>query len=142
MTEFTPFASLFGGMLIGASALVLMALNGKIVGMSSITSQSLPPWGGLSDAAWRIAFILGLVAAPLIYSTIVGPIHQTISANLPLMTAAGLLVGFGSVLGSGCTSGHGVCGLSRYSQRSMVATGTFMAVSAATVFVTRHVVGG
>lgn len=142
MTEFTPFASLFGGMLIGASALVLMALNGKIVGMSSITSQSLPPWGGLSDAAWRIAFILGLVAAPLIYNTIVGPIHQTISANLPLMTAAGLLVGFGSVLGSGCTSGHGVCGLSRYSQRSMVATGTFMAVSAATVFVTRHVVGG
>ena len=82
-----------------------------------------------------------LIAAPLLYQALSGPIEQTVSANQPLMVVAGLLVGFGSVFGSGCTSGHGVCGLSRFSQRSMVATGTFMIVAMATVFVTRHILG-
>ena len=142
MTEFTPLASLIGGMMIGASVLMLMAFNGKIAGMSSITSQSLPPWSGLPDTVWRIAFIAGLFGAPFIFQAINGPVHQTVSGNLPLMVVAGLLVGFGSVMGSGCTSGHGVCGLARLSPRSAVSTGTFMAVAAATVFVTRHIIGG
>ena len=142
MTEFTPFASLFGGVLIGVSALMLMAFNGRIAGISGIASNSLPPWVGRSDVAWRVAFIVGLVAAPLLFLAVKGPIEQTVSSNLPLMVVAGLLVGFGSVFGSGCTSGHGVCGLSRLSPRSIVATGTFMAVAAATVFFTRHIIGG
>ena len=142
MTEFTPFASLFGGVLIGLSALMLMAFNGRIAGISGIAGNSLPPWAGRSDVAWRVAFIVGLVAAPLLYRAAHGPIEQTVSGNLPLMVVAGLLVGFGSVFGSGCTSGHGVCGLSRLSTRSIVATGTFMTVAAATVFFTRHIIGG
>lgn len=142
MTEFTPFASFFGGMLIGVSALILMALNGRIAGISGITSGALPPWPANAETGWRIAFLAGLVAAPLLYQITSGSIERSISGNLPLMTAAGLLVGFGSVFGSGCTSGHGVCGLSRVAPRSIAATGTFMAVAAATVFVTRHLIGG
>ena len=142
MTEFTPFASFFGGMLIGASALILMAFNGRIAGISGITSAVLPPLPAASEAAWRIAFLAGLIAAPLLFQLASGPIERTVSISLPLMIAAGLLVGFGSVFGSGCTSGHGVCGLSRMAPRSMAATGTFMAVAALTVFVTRHVIGG
>jgi uncharacterized membrane protein YedE/YeeE len=142
MTEFTPLASLFGGTLIGASALLLMALNGRTVGISGISSAVLPPMPAASEVAWRVAFLAGLVAAPLIYQAAAGPMERTVSANLPLMISAGLLVGFGSVVGGGCTSGHGVCGLSRMAPRSMAATATFMAVAAATVFVTRHVIGG
>ena len=142
MTEFTPFASLFGGMLIGASALILMAFNGRVAGISGITSNALPPWPGMSDAGWRLAFLAGIIAAPLLYQIAAGPVERTVSGNLPLMLAAGLLVGFGSVFGSGCTSGHGVCGLSRVAPRSIAATGTFMLVAAATVFVTRHMIGG
>ena len=141
MTEFTPIPSLIGGVLIGLSALMLMAFNGRIAGISGIASNSLPPWSDRSETGWRIAFIAGLIAAPLLYQALSGPIEQTVSANQPLMVVAGLLVGFGSVFGSGCTSGHGVCGLSRFSQRSMVATGTFMIVAMATVFVTRHILG-
>ena len=142
MTEFTPVASLIGGVLIGTSALMLMALNGKIAGISGIAGNSLPPWRSDSDTNWRIAFIAGLIAAPVFFQAAYGPIEQNVSGNLPMMTLAGLLVGFGSVLGSGCTSGHGVCGLSRFAPRSIVATGTFMAVAAVTVFITRHVIGG
>lgn len=142
MTEFTPFASLFGGMLIGASALILMALNGRIAGISGITSGALPPWPAVSESGWRVAFLAGLVAAPLLYQIFAGPVERSVSANLPLMIAAGLFVGFGSVFGSGCTSGHGVCGLSRIAPRSIAATATFMLVAAATVFLTRHVLGG
>lgn len=142
MTEFTPFASFFGGMLIGVAALILMALNGRIAGISGITSSALPPWTGGAETGWRIAFLAGLIAAPLLYLVTRGPFEQSVSDNLPLMIAAGLLVGFGSVFGSGCTSGHGVCGLSRVAPRSIAATGTFMAVAAATVFVTRHLIGG
>jgi len=141
MTEFTPFSSLIGGMMIGLSAVLLMAWEGRIAGISGIAGRLLPPW---RDGAFlsRLGFVLGLVAAPLVVMALTGaPVVQTVSSNLPLMVAAGLIVGFGSVYGGGCTSGHGVCGLSRLSKRSFAATGVFMAVAVATVLVTRHVIG-
>lgn len=138
MTEFTPIASTVGGILIGLSAVLLMAWEGRIAGISGIASRLLPPY---ADGAFpsRLGFVLGLVAAPLIYLLVTGnEVLQTVSSNLPLMAVAGLLVGFGSAYGSGCTSGHGVCGLSRLSIRSLVATITFMATAFATVFIVRH----
>jgi len=141
MTEFTPIASTIGGVLIGLSAVLLMVWEGRIAGISGIASRLLPPYadGGLSS---RLGFVLGVVAAPPIYLMATGnEVLQAVSSNLPLMAVAGLLVGFGSVYGSGCTSGHGVCGLSRLSTRSLVATFTFMATAFATVFIVRHVLG-
>ena len=142
MTNFTPIASLLGGALIGASAVLLMAAHGRIAGISGIVSRLLPPYGdnGLSG---RLAFVLGLVAAPFAVSAATGiTVTQTVSGNLALMVGAGLLVGFGTVWGNGCTSGHGVCGIARLSPRSIVATLAFMAAAAATVFVVRHAMGG
>lgn len=142
MTEFTPLASLLGGMMIGLSAVLLMLWEGRIAGISGIAARLLPPY---LDGAFpsRLGFVIGLAAAPLAMMAVTGvTVMQTVSSNLPLMVAAGLLVGFGSVWGNGCTSGHGVCGLSRLSTRSMVATGIFMAVAFVTVFVVRHVAGG
>ncbi|WP_404863927.1 YeeE/YedE family protein [Georhizobium sp. MAB10] len=139
MTEFTPLASLAGGALIGLSAVLLMAFEGRIAGISGIAGRLLPPYG---DAGFRsrLAFVIGLIAAPLAYGFATGaPVTQTVSSNVALMVAAGLLVGFGSVYGNGCTSGHGVCGLSRLSARSLVATIVFMATAFVTVFVTHHV---
>jgi uncharacterized membrane protein YedE/YeeE len=139
MTEFTPIASLIGGALIGLSAVLLMLLEGRIAGISGIAARLLPPYrkGGVLS---RLGFVVGLVAAPLLVMTVTGaPVAQTVSSNLPLMLIAGLLVGFGSVYGSGCTSGHGVCGLARLSPRSLLATLIFMAVAIATVFIVRHV---
>jgi len=142
MTEFTPWASLIGGAMIGLSAVLLMLWEGRIAGISGIAGRLLPPY---RDGAFlsRLGFIGGIVAAPLLISLASGtPVSQTISSNVPLMIVAGLLVGFGSVWGNGCTSGHGVCGLSRLSPRSIVATATFMATAFITVFVVRHVIGG
>ncbi len=140
MTEFTPWASLFGGVLIGIAAVLLMAWEGRIAGISGIAGRILPPWHDEALPS-RLGFVVGLVAAPRLYLLATGaPVAQTVSTNLPLMTAAGLLVGFGSTWGNGCTSGHGVCGLSRLSLRSFVATGVFMATAIVTVFVTRHLV--
>ena len=142
MTEFTPWASLIGGAMIGLSAVLLMLWEGRIAGISGIAGRLLPSY---RDGAFlsRLGFIGGIVAAPLLISLASGtPVSQTISSNVPLMVIAGLLVGFGSVWGNGCTSGHGVCGLSRLSPRSMVATATFMATAFITVFVVRHVIGG
>ena len=140
MTEFTPIASTLGGVLIALSAVLLMLSMGKIAGISGITSQLLPPVA--ADYGWRAAFVVGLISAPLAVRFVSGAtVEQTVSSNLPLMAVAGLLVGFGSVFGSGCTSGHGVCGISRLSGRSIAATLIFMAVAILTVFVTRHVVG-
>ncbi|MDQ6437040.1 YeeE/YedE family protein [Mesorhizobium sp. LHD-90] len=141
MTEFTPLASLIGGALIGLSAVLLMAIEGRVAGVSGIAARLLPPFrGGLPLAP--LGFVMGLVAAPFAVMAVTGvPIVQTVSSNLPLMGAAGLLVGFGTALGSGCTSGHGVCGLSRLSPRSLAAVVTFMATAFLTVFVVRHVVG-
>lgn len=141
MTDFTPIASTIGGVLIGLSAVLLMAWEGRIAGISGIAARLLPPYldGALLS---RLGFVLGLVAAPLAYAAISSTdVVQTVSSNLPLMALAGLLVGFGSVYGNGCTSGHGVCGLSRLSLRSLVATLTFMATAFATVFTVRHVLG-
>lgn len=142
MTEFTPLTALLGGGLIGLAAVILMAFNGRIAGISGIASAALPPWKNLDDVGWRIAFIAGLMIAPPLMQALAGNIVQTVSSNVPLMIGAGLLVGFGSVFGNGCTSGHGVCGLSRLSMRSLIATGTFMAVAIVTVAVSRHLVGG
>lgn len=142
MTEFTPIASLIGGALIGCAAVLLMAANGRIAGISGIVSALLPPASG-EDFLPRLTFVGGLVSAPLLYQFASGEaVSQTVSSDLVLMAMAGLLVGYGSVYGSGCTSGHGVCGLARLSMRSLAATVTFMAVAIVTVYVTRHVVGG
>lgn len=138
MTEFTPVASLLGGMFIGLSAVLLMALEGRVAGISGIASRLLPPYR--DSVLPRLAFVVGLLLAPLVATAVTGkPVLQTVSPNVALMIAAGLIVGFGSVLGSGCTSGHGVCGLARLSVRSLVATLTFMATAFITVFVMRHV---
>lgn len=138
MTEFTPLPSLFGGVLIGLAAVLLMAANGRIAGISGIASRILPPYEE-GEIGARLAFIAGLVAAPFLYLAFGGSLVQTVGDSLPLMAIAGLLVGFGSTYGGGCTSGHGVCGLARLSMRSVVATGVFMGVAMATVFVVRHV---
>jgi len=141
MTQFTPIASLIGGMMIGLSAVLMLLLEGRIAGISGIASRLFPPYSDRAFAG-RLAFIAGLVAAPLLMAAAGMPVVQTVSNNALLMAAAGILVGFGSVWGSGCTSGHGVCGLARLSPRSLVATGVFMATGFLTVFVVRHVMGG
>ena len=137
-TSFTPVTSLLGGALIGASAVMLMALTGRIAGVSGIAARLLPPYEDRAFAG-RLAFVAGLVAAPIIALLATGRLPaQTIEANAVMLLLAGLLVGFGSVWGNGCTSGHGVCGISRLSVRSLIATITFMATGFATVFATRH----
>ncbi|WP_439594432.1 YeeE/YedE family protein [Falsiroseomonas sp.] len=140
-TEFTPWASLAGGALIGLSAVLLMAVAGRIAGISGILGRLLPPFTEPGLGA-RLAFVLGLVAAPLVVGLASGavPVPQ-IAAGPGLLGVAGLLVGFGSIWGNGCTSGHGVCGLARLSPRSAVAVLVFMATAIATVFVTRHLLG-
>jgi uncharacterized membrane protein YedE/YeeE len=142
-TEFTPLLSLLGGVLIGASALMVMAIFGRIAGISGISSGMLaaflPMRGAPADAAWRVSFIIGLIAAPLVYALYAGGLPaQTVPTSLIGMAIAGLAVGVGTGLGSGCTSGHGVCGLARLSPRSLVAVLTFMGTGALTVFILRH----
>jgi uncharacterized protein len=137
-TAFTPIASLAGGALIGLSAVMLMALTGRIAGVSGIAAGILPPYAD-RELAGRVAFIAGLIAAPLVVLVVTGKLPaQTIQAGGAILSIAGFLVGFGSVWGNGCTSGHGVCGLSRLSVRSLVATATFMVTGIVTVFVARH----
>jgi uncharacterized membrane protein YedE/YeeE len=132
-THFTPWASLAGGVLIGVAAAMLVLLSGRIAGISGIVGGLLRPVRG--DAAWRVAFIAGLLAAPLMLGQAV---PARIDAGTGMLAIAGLLVGIGTSVGSGCTSGHGVCGLSRLSPRSLVATAAFMLAGIATVFVARH----
>lgn len=145
ITAFTPWASLLGGALIGLSAVMVMGLFGRIAGISGITNGFLgavvPMSGAPRDRDWRLAFLLGLIAAPLVVMLAGGTVEQTVPSSLGGMAVAGLLVGLGTALGSGCTSGHGVCGLARLSRRSLVAVLTFMAAGFATVFVLRHVLG-
>jgi uncharacterized protein len=137
-TSFTPIASLLGGALIGLSAVMLMALTGRIAGVSGIAVRLFPPYDD-RELAGRLAFVAGLVAAPVVVLVATGRLPaQTIEAHAAILALAGFLVGFGSVWGNGCTSGHGVCGLSRLSVRSLLATSTFMAFGIATVFVARH----
>jgi uncharacterized membrane protein YedE/YeeE len=137
-TEFTPIAALVGGALIGLSAVMLMAFHGRIAGVSGIAARLFPPYAD-GEFLGRLGFVLGLVAAPLVVTLASGrPPVLVIEASGVVLVVAGLLVGFGSIYGSGCTSGHGVCGLSRLSLRSLVATLVFMTVAVVTVFVTRH----
>jgi uncharacterized membrane protein YedE/YeeE len=136
--SFTPWSALVGGGLIGLGAAILVLFNGRIAGVAGIAGGLLRPAPG--EVAWRSAFIAALIAAPVIYSIVAGPPTLTIDAGYPTLIVAGLLVGIGTRYGSGCTSGHGVCGVSRLSPRSMVATLAFMAAGFATVFVVRHLV--
>lgn len=137
-TSFTPVASALGGALIGLSAVLLMALKGRIAGVSGIVSRLLPPYED-NEFAGRLAFAAGLIAAPVLVWLASGSFPaQTIEAGAPVLVVAGILVGFGSVWGNGCTSGHGVCGLSRLSVRSLVATLAFMATGVITVLLMRH----
>jgi uncharacterized membrane protein YedE/YeeE len=137
--NFTPWASLFGGVLIGTAATIFLFLNGRIAGISGIMGGLLRPSRG--DVAWRLAIIAGMVGAPLVYALALPFPDVQVDANVPTLIAGGLLVGLGTRYGSGCTSGHGICGLSRRSPRSMVATLAFMLAGFATVYLTRHWLG-
>jgi uncharacterized membrane protein YedE/YeeE len=140
MEHFTPFSALAGGALIGLAAVVLMLFQGRIAGISGIIGGVLSPKSG--DVAWRVVFLLGLVGGAGLTGALFGLVPAAPVRSLALVAAAGALVGFGTRLGSGCTSGHGVCGIARLSTRSLLATGLFMTSAAAVVFVTRHVIGG
>lgn len=134
---FTPWTALGGGVLIGLSAALFVLLNGRIAGISGVVGGLLHPRAG--DVAWRIAFVAGLVLAPLCYGLITTVPPSTVDADYPLLFLAGICVGGGTRFGAGCTSGHGVCGISRLSPRSIVATMIFMAGGFITVFLIRHV---
>jgi uncharacterized protein len=141
VTPFTPLAATVGGVLIGVAAVMLMACNGRIAGISGILGRLFPPYAH-SDPLGAACFVLGLIAAPLLYAAVTGvPFAQTVSSDASLMAIAGLLVGYGTTLGGGCTSGHGVCGIARLSPRSIAATCIFMATAFVTVFVMRHAIG-
>ncbi|MBX3272660.1 MAG: YeeE/YedE family protein [Sandaracinaceae bacterium] len=140
MDHFTPLASTVGGLLIGLSATMLLLFNGRIAGISGILAGAVAPSG---DAGWRWAFLGGLVAGGLATFLVAPELFAVdYDRTLPMVIAAGVIVGVGTRIGSGCTSGHGVCGLSRLSARSMVATVTFMATGALTVLAVRLLMGG
>ncbi len=134
---FSPWSAAFGGALLGVAAVLFALLAGRIAGVSGIVGGLLRPARG--DVAWRVAFAGGLVAAPLAYSLLAPPAAMRVDASIPMLLLAGALVGFGSRLGSGCTSGHGVCGISRLSPRSLAATAIFMATGFLATFLVRHV---
>jgi uncharacterized membrane protein YedE/YeeE len=136
---FTPGTALAGGVLIGLAAALFLLFNGRIAGISGILGGLLRPAEG--DRIWRLAFVFGLIASPLLWQLVAPLPGLQIDAGYPLLIAAGLIVGFSTRYGSGCTSGHGVCGLSRLSPRSLVATLCFMATGFATVYVVRHLIG-
>jgi uncharacterized membrane protein YedE/YeeE len=136
-SHFTPWASLAGGMLIGAAAAMLVLLSGRIAGISGILGGLVALQRG--DVAWRLAFIGGLLIAPALLVVAGKDMTVRVDASFAVLGIAGLLVGLGTRYGSGCTSGHGVCGISRLSPRSLVATAAFMAAGIVTVFVTRHI---
>lgn len=137
--NFTPWTSLIGGMLIGAAAALFISFNGRIAGISGILGGLLKPSKG--DILWRVAFLGGMVAAPLVYGLAAQLPGATVDADVGTLVVAGLLVGLGTRYGAGCTSGHGVCGIARLSPRSLVATAAFMAAGFATVYVVRHLLG-
>ena len=141
MEHFTPIASLCGGMLIGLGAALLLLCDGKIAGISGIVGGLLSPTTG--DTAWRALFLLGLVTGGLFFTVFAPQVFTiAISRSTGALVLAGLLVGFGTRLGNGCTSGHGVCGISRFSPRSVVATLIFMITGIVTVYIINHLLGG
>jgi uncharacterized membrane protein YedE/YeeE len=140
MANFTPVSAAIGGALIGLAAVLLMLLTGRIAGISGIVGSLLRPTA--AELPWRVAFVVGLIAAPLLFRAAGGATPAiAVTPSLGLAVLGGLLVGYGTQLGSGCTSGHGVCGLARLSPRSLAATITFLLVALVTVFVTRHLLG-
>jgi uncharacterized membrane protein YedE/YeeE len=136
---FTPWSAAIGGVIIGIAVALLVLVNGRVAGISGIVGGMLLPRAG--DFVWRLAFVAGLLVAPLIYAAVAARPAITIEAGYPVLVGAGLLVGLGTRFANGCTSGHGVCGLSRLSPRSLVATLSFMAAGFITVFLVRHVLG-
>jgi uncharacterized protein len=138
-THFTPWASLAGGIMLGLASALFILVNGRILGISGILGGLLRPLKG--DTGWRLAFLAGMLAAPLLYFVVAGPTMPRIDAGWATVVVAGLLVGVGTRYGSGCTSGHGVCGLSRLSPRSLVATLAFMGAGFVTVYLARHALG-
>lgn len=148
MDTFTPVSALSGGVLIGLSAVILMAFNGRIAGITGILGGIMSGWltAPPQDRHWRLAFLTGLIAAPALYTVFqIAPVIVNFSeagtVSPRILVVGGLCVGFGTHLGGGCTSGHGICGNARFSVRSLVATLTFMASGMATVFIVRHVIG-
>ena len=137
--SFTPWASLAGGVIIGIAAAMFILLNGRIAGISGVIGGLLKPARG--DISWRVAFLAGLVGAPLLYALVTELPRPRIDAGYAALVAAGLLVGIGTRYGAGCTSGHGVCGISRLSPRSLLATAAFMLAGFVTVYVLRHLLG-
>ena len=141
MSNFTPLSALAGGALIGLAAAIYILGLGRVAGVSGILGSLLRPRSG--DAPAQFAFVAGLIAAPLLMGAAGVPLPPiSVDASLPAVIAGGVLVGYGTRLGGGCTSGHGVCGIARFSTRSLAATALFMAAGAAVVFVARHVIGG
>jgi uncharacterized membrane protein YedE/YeeE len=139
--HFTPWSSLSGGILLGVASALFILINGRILGISGILGGLLPP--KLGDTSWRIAFLLGMFAAPTVFHAVVPAEYinaPRIEATEWMIVVAGLLVGIGTRYASGCTSGHGVCGLSRLSPRSLIATASFMGAGFITVFVVRHLI--
>jgi len=138
--HFTPFASLTGGIILGVASAIFILINGRVLGISAILGGLMPPKMG--DTSWRIAFMLGLFAAPTVFHAVMPAQYITaprIDATDMMVIVAGLLVGIGTRYASGCTSGHGVCGLSRLSPRSLLATASFMSAGFVMVYVLRHV---
>jgi len=141
-TVFTPWQSLGGGVLIGLASVLLMLVAGRIMGATGILAGVFTA-ASRSDLAWRVALLLGMVTGPTVYWLVTGGMPEiTVPVSMPMLLIGGFIVGVGVTYGSGCTSGHGVCGMARLSPRSIAATLTFMASTAATVFVVRHVIGG
>ena len=137
--QFTPFQSLLGGALIGLAAAFLLLFNGRIAGVSGIVAGLIKPTP--AEWKWRLAFVLGLIAAPWMYQLVTALPASTVDADWKSLILAGVLVGIGTRYGSGCTSGHGVCGLARLSPRSLAATLSFMASGFVSVYVIRHLLG-
>ena len=137
-SNFTPFASLLGGVLIGFSAVLLMLINGRIAGVSGLLSKILV-YKNISKNLWVFIFFAGLLLGPIFYSFLTGPIKSNSVVDIPWLILAGLLVGFGTFIGNGCTSGHGICGLSRFSIRSLAAVTTFVFSGMLTVYIIRFI---
>ena len=136
---FTPASALIGGAIIGVAVALFVVLNGRIAGVSGILGGLARPQAG--DISWRVAFVAGLIAAPLAWGLLAALPEIRVDTSVPVLVAAGLLVGVGTRYGGGCTSGHGVCGVSRASPRSVAATLAFMAAGFATVYAVRHLIG-
>jgi len=141
MDNFTPVSGFIGGLMIGGAASLLVLLNGRVAGISGILGGIFG--AAADDLGWRLAFVAGIVLGPFAVMAFGGRLPEiALQGSLPVLIVAGLLVGYGTRLGNGCTSGHGVCGIARGSPRSIAATGVFFAVAAITVYVVRHVFGG